>query len=235
MEILGLAFSQSDAEKAADKRFGHWFQRKLHLSTAEVVSAGFATFDWLSDGGLAYETWANAGGSYTPTASEQLACEGFLFEQGSVLARGADNATELVWDGGSIAVDPETSLSAVCGSSCSAVRAECSREREIPTPWWVLLCLVGGCTVGMVSDCVRTALQVRRGASRARRTATTEEGVEATLNPAGTAAAPTGGEVGSAVPAMGDFERSLTKGDEDRTARLHARIGGIAMVLEDGP
>ena len=230
MEILGLAFSQSDAEKAADKRFGHWFQRKLHLSTAEVVSAGFATFDWLSDGGLAYETWANTGGSYTPTASEQLACEGFLFEQGSVLARGADNATELVWDGGSIAVDPETSL-----SSCSAVRAECSREREIPTPWWVLLCLVGGCTVGMVSDCVRTALQVRRGASRARRTATTEEGVEATLNPAGTAAAPTGGEVGSAVPAMGDNDRADAKYKEDRTARLHATIGGIAMVLEDGP
>ena len=59
--------------------------------------------------------------------------------------------------------------------------------------------------------------------------------MEATLNPAGTAAAPTGGEVGSAVPAMGDYDRAMAKDTEDRTARLHARIGGIAMVLEDGP
>eukprot|EP01047_Picozoa_sp_COSAG01_P045082 COSAG01_NODE_4128_length_5325_cov_4.201493_1_plen_60_part_00 len=59
--------------------------------------------------------------------------------------------------------------------------------------------------------------------------------MELTPNPASTAATPTGTEAGSAVPAMGDVDRSLAKDKEDETAKLHARIGGIAMVLEDVP
>jgi len=243
MELVGMFVTKTNAEGVAEKRFGNWFQRKLHLSTSQVISAVFATFDWLSDGGLAYDTWQNAGGSYTPTASEQLSCYAFLLEQSS-MALTAGNGTELVWDGGSVAVDPAIAAAMWNASSCGAthsmvlsdvIRAECSRERAVPTAGWVMVFLVGGGVVGLLSDCLKTAVQVAIGAKTQERTAPgTPPEFQATENPVA-ATADDHDTTAHDTPALDNNDRNDLKVTEDEYARRHGRIGAWGLILEDVP